>query len=452
MDSESVKEWLSGVGEPPGTSVKRKRYIEDLRDIRAFKRRKIVSQKLSPSQRGGRRTESEPPRLRPALWDPSPSVDDDNPEQHNLRSSKSVDSYEMGDNFKKPGLPSPEDSKAARSRNSSRSDSASNATRSRSESGSRATSDAIASSTYRWGVLRPNGVRFKFEHDILPENVARHRDIVALRPRNDSSTMTSEDARRLAIQLREKENGEESKIENILKASILVPPTSAVGLQINEKSHFNVQLLPKGARRHVEGFLSQEFATISQPKPDLAYGYQECVFDVQETDMFYTVMTTEEGHPVNLRTISQPAPEIFWPFLIVEAKAQAKGTNCYQASNQCAGGGSSCLNSIATLNELARQATGKESPCADSVAYSLAIDSEMAILYIHWREFPTSYFLQRIDTYLVRKSSDLVRLSTHLRNIVDWGLGTRLEQVRASLNDLSEMGEKRKRSHCEVER
>ena len=69
-----------------------------------------------------------------------------------------------------------------------------------------------------------------------------------------------------------------------------------------------------------------------------------------------------------------------------------------------------------------------------SIAYSVAIENEIAQLFIHWYDPDQErYFLKRIQHYFLIRQQDMKAFQAHTRNIVDWGLGQRNATIRKAL-------------------
>lgn len=192
------------------------------------------------------------------------------------------------------------------------------------------------------------------------------------------------------------------------------------------------------------------YCPVCAPKPDYAYGYNDRALDSRQQ--------AKAQSP-----IYEPYTELYWPFLITEAKSQAMGKTCFQAANQCASGGTVAVNAIATLldkaysspvepedgplvHESERSTISQSTPGArqdnlqnptDAIVFSVAIDSMAAELYVHWRSADKRTFhLQRIDVYLILRPNELIQLQDKLQRIIAWGMGPRLDAIRTALNIL----------------
>ena len=141
---------------------------------------------------------------------------------------------------------------------------------------------------------------------------------------------------------------------------------------------------------------------------------------------------------MDLSKYSRPAKDLYWPFFIVEFEAPAAGGNIYAAANQCAGGGSASLLAAHALYTVASQGN-YVADVTDSVAYSAAIDGDAANLHVHWYEVGDgTYYLERIHRYNFDRPDDIQKFQQHTKNIVDWGLGTRLEKIKRALDVILE--------------
>lgn len=70
------------------------------------------------------------------------------------------------------------------------------------------------------------------------------------------------------------------------------------------------------------------------------------------------------------------------------------------------------------------------------------MDNDVAKLYISWREDNTSYYFQRIGTFLLSHPKGFKDFRKQVRNILDWGKGVRLTQIRDALDIILEENRK----------
>ncbi|KAK0725651.1 hypothetical protein B0H67DRAFT_551163 [Lasiosphaeris hirsuta] len=152
--------------------------------------------------------------------------------------------------------------------------------------------------------------------------------------------------------------------------------------------------------------------TISQPRPDLIYGYPFKAF----TQAQHTIL--QHFHP-EIEFYSQANVDMWFAFFIVEFKAAA-GTrgDLWVAANQCAGGSAACLQALNQPNLIIDEKT-----CFGLIAnfcYSLAMDNNLGQLYVSWKD-GDFYRIQRVASFLLSDTEHLERLSRCVDSILEWG-------------------------------
>lgn len=78
----------------------------------------------------------------------------------------------------------------------------------------------------------------------------------------------------------------------------------------------------------------------------------------------------------------------------------------------------------------------------DSFTFSLAIDPDHANLFVHWAEETspqnTIWHMNRLEPYDFRLPNDYRRLHHDVDNILDWGVGERLQGIKQQLGQIGE--------------
>lgn len=166
---------------------------------------------------------------------------------------------------------------------------------------------------------------------------------------------------------------------------------------------------------------------VSQPKPDKLYGYSG------NTNRAFTqpqLLTQTTLHPQIPHYPAATSQGLRFPFFAIEFKA-AGGTrsDLWVATNQCAGASSACLNAMDQLNALLRGTQRIDSLCC-----CIAADNNTAQLYISWKEDDLIYYLQQVDAFLLWSPEHFINFRKQVRNILDWGKDTRLQQIRDALD------------------
>lgn len=281
------------------------------------------------------------------------------------------------------------------------------------------------STNYRSDVLALNRVLFKSTLAPLPANVAAVvGKIVLTSSSSEMDDATATKLRDTIIQL-----GEDAEAElghGFVAMDVLPPKAEERKLKRTQQMPFTNTTLPRAI---IPEGLSVTIQTICEPKPGVAYGYTLQGFTPSQQ---IAQRSTVNG--VDLAKHSRPAKDLYWLFFVVEFKAPAVGGNIYAAASQCAGGGSAAVMAVQTLCTAASQ-PNDSTHLTDSIAYSAAIDGAAADLHIHWYEAgDETYCLQRIHHYDLNRPEDIKKLRIHAKNIVDWGLGSRLEKIGTALD------------------
>jgi hypothetical protein len=140
---------------------------------------------------------------------------------------------------------------------------------------------------------------------------------------------------------------------------------------------------------------------------------------------------------------------MLFPFLVVEWKSCASGGTQYNAQNQVAQSGTALVYTIEQLRGLASSGLdvppsqsddplAKQNSKSQSAIFSNTLDSESAYLWVHWCQTDDtagtkSYHMSLVKKYWLDEADDVWALRQMIDNIVDWGLGKRLEMIKSLL-------------------
>ncbi|KAH8746110.1 hypothetical protein F5883DRAFT_529363 [Diaporthe sp. PMI_573] len=169
---------------------------------------------------------------------------------------------------------------------------------------------------------------------------------------------------------------------------------------------------------------------VTQPKPDKLYGYSGNASRAFTQPQLLAQTTI---HPRIPRYPAATSQGLRFPFFAIEFKAAGgiRG-DLWVATNQCAGDSSACLNAVYQLNTLLPEHPGVQR--VDNLSYSIAVDNNAAQLYISWKEDDLNYYLQRVDAFLLSSPEHFKNFRKQVRNILDWGNGARLKQIKDALD------------------
>ena len=165
---------------------------------------------------------------------------------------------------------------------------------------------------------------------------------------------------------------------------------------------------------------------LSAPKPDYHYGYpagQRSTWKYEENAVV--------DHRVP-RPYAQPARCNRFPFLAVEIKSEATGGTLWHAENQAAGSGAHCVNSVRWLLEQA--GTGGTYSTTDSIAFTIALTHRQVIVHIHhYSEEERRIYMSYLKSFSPIDPADVQGCHDIVKNILDYGLGTRQTTIRNAL-------------------
>ncbi|KAK3364986.1 hypothetical protein B0T24DRAFT_583659 [Lasiosphaeria ovina] len=215
-----------------------------------------------------------------------------------------------------------------------------------------------------------------------------------------------------------------------------------LGLGCNEgdiRKFCNTYLFPKGAggrrllssentniARHLVPNNPVVRSVVSRPRPELLYGYPTTDFAWDQS------ITLSNLHP-QINNYAKAATKLFLPFFTVEFKAAAgTGGSLWVAANQCAGASAACIKAVNQVNTRLGDAG-----CIrriHNVCYSLAIDNNLAQLFKKDKEGNLSFYIQRVDCFLLLNPEQFSRLHQWAMAILHWGQGERLRQIRFALD------------------
>lgn len=281
----------------------------------------------------------------------------------------------------------------------------------------------VTSSSYRTEVLQLNQVFVGYcdtLKDIL-DTVSRiiHRE-------RSSPELTDEESTRIARVACNLVNKDKQNIITALVPELFPQPQSTgpySTLKCNEKLPLNSGAVP--GVRQPEG-LPPLWPAIPKPNPDIIYGYSLNAF----TDKQQLAQRLADKRTTCV--LSKTSKDLYWGFFVLECKSQVNGGTIWVAINQCAGGGSTCVNAA---SQLFRLAMGEESRRTDSISFLLAIDGQTASLYVHWHEEAKGFYLDPVKVYVLTEAEDIKKLKCHAKNVAEWGLGSRLDATEIALDN-----------------
>lgn len=284
--------------------------------------------------------------------------------------------------------------------------------------------------SYRRNNLYSNGVDVLPANTQFPSYISDHL-VGTLRAKRDSPGLKSEEINEYTAKLEALQRGcTEADVEGLF-TDLVFPKNSDLphgrwaGLESTKSISMSRHLVPNNFESPFR---------ISQPKPDLLYGYSGDHRDQAFTQPQFLAQASL--NPRNTRATEATTQGLRFPFLAIDFKA-AGGTrgDLWVAVNEGAGASAACLNAADQLN-IALQNYGAQS--VDNLSYCIAMDNNVAQLYISWKEGGLKYYLQRVDAFLLSRPEDFVTFRNQVRNIFDWGKNARLAQIGQALDIIIE--------------
>jgi hypothetical protein len=178
------------------------------------------------------------------------------------------------------------------------------------------------------------------------------------------------------------------------------------------------------------------------PKPTITLGYSSGAFDSHQLELQHGIIANSHNEPCNLEKLSQPVPDVYWPFFVVEAQEESM----LAARNACAGSAATCNNALMTFAGAAQEPMRlyqdtnflwSLSKAAQS--FSLAINGKTACLNTHNSEGCLPHAVGVIRTYRLDDQKDVEALAARISSIFVWAENCRLQ----SIGDLLEKFDKR---------
>ncbi|KAI1124480.1 hypothetical protein F5Y10DRAFT_280167 [Nemania abortiva] len=167
---------------------------------------------------------------------------------------------------------------------------------------------------------------------------------------------------------------------------------------------------------------------VSLPMPDMLYGYDSHVAFPQQQAQLISM-----GSEMNA-TNQETGP--LYPFLLIEFLRD--GGDLWATTNQCLGGSASCVNIAERLNYRLAQCKGRKVRRFNSATFSIALSSSEVRLFVTWKHNELDYYTARVDSFLLQEPESYLEFRKYVLNIIEWGGGKRLKDIRSSLDILWE--------------
>ncbi|KAK5652706.1 hypothetical protein OQA88_10300 [Cercophora sp. LCS_1] len=275
---------------------------------------------------------------------------------------------------------------------------------------------------YRMDCLEGNNIHFRHPSDPLPDTVAACLQQMVHTAHNapgctpDQSASAVHELDALGLQCYE------SQVACFFHKHVFLG-SEAVGLEAS---------VGVNVARHLLPCLPAARFPISQPRPDLFYGYAR-----KPTFTQAQLLVLQRLHE-QIANYAEGCLGLSFPFFSIEFKA-AGGTrgDLWTAANQCAGASAACVQAIDQLNTaLGEVGCPRRVP---NLCYSFAVDNNIAQLYASWREENDQViYIQRVDSFLLSSPEHFGKFRQLVLAIIAWGRTARLNDIRLALDRIAE--------------
>ncbi|RDA95002.1 hypothetical protein CP533_0135 [Ophiocordyceps camponoti-saundersi (nom. inval.)] len=285
---------------------------------------------------------------------------------------------------------------------------------------SRQSSSLVQKPRYRNLNLELNGIFFLRQFEPLPEHV---QNLVDCLGRDQQSPGPSQEELNRDIRLWELQTGaREADVEDYFRQSFHTLARDETIIWRTDRLPMWLHTVPAIRPQH----------RISKPVPDMLYGYQHSYSLSPQQKLYCSSNPEADGIANNA--------DLAFPFLVIEFKADGpSGTgSLWQATNQCLGAASSCVNVIDRLNYQLEKCGKQNVRRVNTSVFSIAMSGTEARLYVSWKHDRTSFHTRIIRSFLIHDADHYSQFRSYIHNIVDWGRSRRLDEIRRSLDVLLE--------------
>ncbi|EXJ81416.1 hypothetical protein A1O3_07708 [Capronia epimyces CBS 606.96] len=302
---------------------------------------------------------------------------------------------------------------------------------------SRATSPLVADPMYRERNLVFNNIHIHGIGKTLPEHVQRLVDDM-FKERQSPEPEVEDIRNDTALNSLRGDDGSESAVTKYFKRDIFEDPQFSRRL----KGLMMTEAVYPMRKEHVPSSYDPDISLpVSQPKPDILYGYLGEAFTSRQQRQFMTMNSTE---------YTANSQRLIYPFLLVELKGDGPGATAgslWVATNQCLGGVATCINMAEKLNRYIEQLPVSTVSPVDTTVFSIAMNGIVASLLVSWKEGDGSgevYNTQEIKWLLFDPEGYLL-FRRFVRNVLEWGRGRRRAQIGALLDAVQEESRKKRK-------
>lgn len=289
------------------------------------------------------------------------------------------------------------------------------------------TNNLLASPNYQRHNLTFNGIYIDYYGFDMPVSVRTYtEDVLHRNPKSEPSPLSDDHAVQIRLKISMLVEPEEATF-NIEIISLLptgkniVLPNGKMALLVGADlpwDRLGLPLTPAGVA-----------CPVTTPKSDRHFGYP--VYCFRPSSILVDPSIYHYANPTSGNN---------WPFFMMEFKSRSYCGSGWVAENQNSSSGSHSVNCIEKLLGYVRPAQDRKT--IESVALSCVLDNYSATIWVHWLELKGDsvesgdeprFVSSELDTCLFKRLDDIVRLFTHMQNILEWGAGERLDMIKGAL-------------------
>jgi hypothetical protein len=291
---------------------------------------------------------------------------------------------------------------------------------------------------YRFTTLEPNRV---FMQDGQMEEDEWSQLAFSLgMPTREMNTPSTE-AKRFAQRVKQRKKDPNTRIDDLLGMLLLPLCKAHDKIDFTTDAPFWREAIPQEVtEQDVEQGWSLQLPT---PKPAFTFGYRPDAFRQHYRDLQNGIVNKDNGEPCNLSQVSQPAPEIYWPFLVIESRPAASSNAMRSAKYACAGAAATCNNAIIILSNAAQKPNEySTSPSLQwdtlklAQTFSLAVDGRIACLSSHNSQGILPHAMTAVRSYNLEDEIQVQMLCSRLKSIMVWAENFRLPTIMELLDRL----------------
>ncbi|WKT48624.1 hypothetical protein QSH57_013554 [Fusarium oxysporum f. sp. vasinfectum] len=200
----------------------------------------------------------------------------------------------------------------------------------------------------------------------------------------------------------------EAKVEDFVRNNVIPLSSGIDKIKRSDRVFVGRAIIP----------ITNPYARISVPVPDLLYGYRLSAF---EQDQRMQIATCGNFAFANSEGLT-------FPFFAVEFKGDGPSSKASTA----------CIHISEKLKDRLEKCKDIEpSKPLDSTSFSVAMNGTEARLHVSWKDGDFIY-TQKIKTFILQRPEEFLEFRRFVRNIIDWGRDERLECIKSGLDVLIE--------------